>query len=107
MGSKAFLQPVLLADINEIPKKVMESLFHYMSVIMVLTTIILLSISFGEYLWFESNDVVKVIGISYLGFAIVQLVIAAKSSIVGGAFKMFQWIFWIMIGLFSLLGIFV
>lgn len=32
VGAKDFLKPVMNSDIDEIPKKVMQSLFHYMSI---------------------------------------------------------------------------
>ncbi|MCK5281298.1 MAG: hypothetical protein KAK04_22240, partial [Cyclobacteriaceae bacterium] len=63
IGAKDFLKPVMNSDIDEIPRKVMQSLFHYMSVFMVLTSVVLLAISMGENLIFEhTNDVVKMIG---------------------------------------------
>ena len=43
MGRKEYLKPVLDSDIDIVPKKVMQSLFHYMSVFMVLSMIILLA----------------------------------------------------------------
>lgn len=106
IGTKDFLKPVLVSDIDEIPKKVMESLFHYMSVFMILTSIVLLAIAMGHNLTFESTaDVVKIIGIVYACFAVVQFYIAVTSSIKMGVFKLFQWIFWILISVFSFLGI--
>lgn len=106
MGTKDFLKPVMVSDIDEIPKKVMESLFHYMSVFMILTSIVLLAIAMGHNLTFESTaDVVKIIGIVYACFAVVQFYIALTSSIKMGVFKLFQWVFWILISVFSFLGI--
>ena len=107
IGAKDFLKPVLNSDIEEIPRKVMQSLFHYMSVYMVLTSVVLLAISLGENLIFEhTNDVVKMIGLSYAGFAIIQFIIALTSSIKMGVFKLFQWVFWTLIAAFSLIGVY-
>ena len=107
IGTKDFLKPVLNSDIDEIPRKVMQSLFHYMSAYMVLTSVILLGISIGENLIFENtDDVVKMIGLSYAGFAIIQFIIALTSSIKLGVFKLFQWVFWALIAAFSLMGIY-
>ncbi len=106
IGTKDFLKPVMVSNIDEIPKKVMESLFHYMSVFMILTSIVLLAIAMGHNLTFESTaDVVKIIGIVYSCFAVVQFYIALTSSIKMGVFKLFQWVFWILIAVFSFLGI--
>ena len=106
MGARDFLKPVLTSNIEDIPKNVMHSLFHYMSVFMVLTVLLLISFSFGEKLFFENiNDVVIVIGIIYGGHAISQFLVALKSGIKGGIFKLFQWFFWQLIALFSLLSV--
>ncbi len=107
VGTNDFLKPVLNSDIDEIPRKVMQSLFHYMSVFMALTSVILLAISMGENLIFEhTKDVVKMIGLSYAGFAIIQFIIALTSSINMGVFKLFQWVFWTLIAAFSLIGVY-
>ncbi len=107
MGSKDFLQPILNSNADEIPKKVMHSLFHYMSLFMVLTTVILLAFSMGNSLMFSNTDViVKVIGFFYLGIAIIQFIIAATSKLNKGIFKLFQWVFWILIATFSLLSVY-
>ncbi len=98
--------PVLSADIEEIPKKVMHSLFHYMSVFMVVSAIMLLFFAFGNNLFFSNaRDVSFFIGILYAGFALSQFLIAITSSIKSGIIKMFQWIFWTMIAVFVFLGI--
>ena len=105
MGVKDFLKPVLSSDIDIVPKKVMHSLFHYMSVFMSLTTAILFSFSFNENLVFTNqNDVLMFIGISYAGFAISQFLIALNSGIKMGVFKLFQWVFWLLISVLSLLS---
>ena len=107
IGTKDFLRPVLNAEINAIPKNVMYSLFHYMSVFMTFTSVILLSVSMGENLIFESAvDVVKLIGIIYAAFAITQFLIALTSSIKMGVIKLFQWIFWTLIAACSLIGVY-
>lgn len=106
IGTKDFLKPVMNSNIDEIPKKVMQSLFHYMSVFMILSSVILLAISMGQSLIFENiSDIVKIIGCIYAGFAVVQFFIALTSSIKMGVLKLFQWVFWTLIAIFSLLGI--
>ena len=107
IGNKDFLRPVMNSNIDEIPRKVMQSLFHYMSVFMTFTSVILLAISLGNNLMFENPlDVVKFIGFTYAGFATVQFVIALTSKTKMGIFKMFQWIFWTLISVFALLGVY-
>ena len=105
MGSKDFLKPVLASGIEIIPKKVMHSLFQYMSVYLVLTTVILLMFSFGKTWFFQTEqDVAVFIGITYAGLAIVQIIIAVTSSIERGILKLFQWVFWLLIALFAIWG---
>ena len=107
MGTKDFLKPVLTSDIETIPKKVMHSLFHYMSVFLILTTIIMLMFSFGKPLVFQNtSDVSIFIGGSFTGFALVQLIIAVTSSLERGVLKLFQWVFWLLIALFAFWGSF-
>lgn len=104
-GTKNYLKPVMNSTIDLIPRKVMQSLFHYMSVYMILTSVVLLSVSMGGKLIFENTgDVVLLIGISYAGFAVIQLFIALTSSLKSGVIKLFQWIFWMLISVFSFLG---
>jgi len=105
MGNKEYLKPVMHSNAAEVPKKVMQSVFHYMSVYMVLTAVILIAFSFGENLVFDNSaDVLKLIGFSYAGFAAVQFIIAITSSIKMAIFKMFQWIIWVLIAVFAFLG---
>ncbi len=105
MGAKMYLKPVMESAIDEIPKRVMQSLFHYMSVFMIITTFFLLWSSFGMCMLFEhTNEVALFIGIIYGGFAIAQFIIALFSSVKMGLFKMFQWVFWAAISVLSILG---
>lgn len=105
MGVKSFLKPVLEAEIDEIPKKVMHSLFHYMSAYMVISFVVLLMLAFNCPACFKgSSEVALFIGISYAGFAVAQLFVAATSSIKNGVFKLFQWVFWALIAVLSVIG---
>jgi len=105
MGRKAYLLPVLDSDIDMVPKKVMQSLFHYMSVYLVLSSIILFA---GSHhlcpLYDYVQNMIRFIGIVYAFFAVTQFIIALTSGISGGVFKMFQWVFWALISAFAILG---
>ena len=106
IGRTDFLEPVLNSDIDEIPKKVMHSIFHYLSVYMILTTILLLLFAIDSHALFENHsDVAILIAISYVGFAVTQIIVAVTSSIKGGIFRLFQWIFWMLIAVLSLAGV--
>lgn len=105
MGRKKYLLPVLESGIDLVPKKVMQSLFHYMSVFMVLATLILFAGSHHSCpLYDYVHNMIKFIGIVYAFFALVQFIIALTSGIPGGVFKLFQWVFWALIALFAILG---
>ena len=47
IGSKQYLQPMLQATFDDVPKKVMHCVFHYVSVYLVLSTIFLLAVGLG------------------------------------------------------------
>jgi len=102
MGYKQFLKPVLNSNIDEIPKRVMLSLFHYMSVFMAISTILLLSFGLGiNCMSCNIKDAVLIIAILYSCYTIVSFTIALRV----GVFKMFQWIFWLIIAVLSFLGL--
>ncbi len=105
MGKKEYLNPVLESDLDIIPKKVMHSLFHYMTVFMVLSTIILFAgASRLCPLYDYVHNMIRFIALTYGFFAISQLIIALTSGLKGGAFKMFQWVFWALISAFAIMG---
>jgi hypothetical protein len=105
MGRKEYLKPVLDSDIDIVPKKVMQSLFYYMSVFMVLSTIILLA---GSHelcpLYDYVHNMIRFIAIVYAFFALTQFIIALTSGIPGGVLKMFQWLFWALIAASAIIG---
>lgn len=47
---------------------------------------------------------VKFIAVVYAFFALAQFLIALRSGIPGGVFKLFQWVFWTLIAVFAILG---
>ncbi len=107
IGSREFLKPVMGSQVEEIPKRVMMGLFHYMSVFMVLTTIILISLSLGCNLIFENpDDILKFIAVTYGGYAIAQLIIALTAPVKQGLIKLFQWVFWMVISILIFIDLF-
>jgi hypothetical protein len=104
IGSRNFLKPTLQAPFDEVPKKVMHCLFHYVSAYLILSTIFLLAIGLGYKLGGNSALLVKFIGLNYAAFAVAQIIIAVASNIQNALFKLFQWIFWTFIALFSWIG---
>jgi hypothetical protein len=104
MGSKLYLQPMLAAEFDAVPKKVMHSVFHYVSVYLILSALALLAAGFGLLSVDSSIVLVRFIALNYGLFAGWQILIAATSGIEKGVFKLFQWVFFIMIAVFAWLG---
>ena len=105
MCRKDNLLPVLDSKIDIVPKKVMQSHFHYMSVFLVLSTIILFAGSHHSCpLYDYVHNMIRFIGIVYAFFAVTQFIIALTSGIPGGVFKMFQWVFWALIAACAIIG---
>ena len=104
IGSKSFLKPMLNASWDEIPKKVMHCVFHYVSVFLILSTIVLLLLGLGIRLDTASSLLVRFIAIHYAAFAVVQIVIALTAKIEKAIFKLFQWMFFVIIAVLAWLG---
>jgi hypothetical protein len=104
VGRKDFLKPMLQADFDDVPKKVMHCVFHYISVYVVLSFVVLIVIGLGFSFGTADALLVKFIAINYFLFAITQIVIAATSNIPKGVIKLFQWIFFMGIAIFAWIG---
>ena len=104
IGSRDFLKPMLKADFDDVPKKVMHCVFHYVSVYLILSFIVLMAIGLGFSFGTADKLLVKFISINYFFFAITQIVIAAASNIPKGVIKLFQWIFFLIIVIFAWIG---
>jgi len=103
MGSKMYLQPMMQADFDPVAKKIMHSVFHYVSVFLILSSAALLALGFG--ITFSLDEMlVKFIAFNYAGFAVTQISLALTSDIEKSLFKMFQWTFFVLIATFAWLG---
>ena len=104
-GSKLYLQPMLQASFDDLPKKVNHCVFHYVSVYLVLSAIFLLLIGIGYINPTDNSWLIKFIALNYGFFAVVQIVIAATSGIRSAIFKMFQWMLFVFVAVFAWVGI--
>ena len=104
VGNKDFLKPMLQADFDDVPKKVMHCVFHYISVYVVLSFIVLIAIGLGFSFGTANALLVKFIAINYFLFAIIQIVIAAPSNIPNGVIKLFQWVFFMGVAILAWIG---
>jgi hypothetical protein len=104
IGRKSYLKPMLDASFDGVAKRVMQSVFHYNSVNLVLMTILLLSVGFGLDIQGGSAVLVKFAIIHFALFAIVQIILASTAKIEKAFMKMFQWLLFILIAVFAWLG---
>ena len=104
MGAKQYLTPMLESGMEQVPKKVMHSVFHYVSVFLLLSSIALLAIGAGAFEDEGTRLLVRFIAANYTLFAIWQIAIAATSQIRSGMFKMFQWAFFMVIAILAWIG---
>ena len=105
VGRRDFLKPLLDAPIDDVPKKVMHCVFHYISVFLVMSTLALIAVGIGVKFKSGHTLLVDFIAIHYASFAVIQVVIALRSKIPKPVFKLFQWIFFSLIAIFAWLGI--
>jgi hypothetical protein len=104
IGRKNFLKPMMEATFDEVPKKVMHSVFHYVSAFQVLSAAILILVGIGYSFNLDSTLLIRFIAVNYLLFTIVQLIIALTSGIPKPLTKLFQWVFWIIIAILAWIG---
>jgi len=103
VGLPWYLKPVLKSDAGIIPKTVMYAVFHYMTVIMVMSSASL--VAFAHKLLAISPDIVRFIGIAYILFGLTQIVIVVTSNGFKGLIKMFQWTMFLPVGILALLAV--
>lgn len=99
-----FLKPMLRASFDPIPKKAMHCLFHYVSIFSCLSAVMLLLVGLNIWSSTGTTAVIYFIAVNYVVSAIFQIVLVITSDIPNGIFKLFHWIFFILIALFSFLG---
>jgi uncharacterized membrane protein len=104
IGSKEYLTPMLSASFDPVPKKVMHSVFHYVSAFLILSSLALLAMGFGFITDVRPSLLVRFIALNYAFFAIWQIALVATSKIPRGIVKIFQWVFFVIIALLAWLG---
>ncbi len=104
MGNKSFLRPMMEASFDEVPKKVMQSVFHYVSVFLVLSAAALILVGLGVSFGGDASLLVRFIALNYALFAIAQIIIALTSGIPSALTKLFQWVFFVVIAVLAWLG---
>ncbi len=103
-GKKQFLLPTLTATFDSVAKKVMHCVFHYVSTFLVLSAFVLLAVGTGKLDLQGSKLLVYFIATNFAIFAIWQICLAITSGIPRGVFKLFQWVFFVLISVFAFSG---
>ncbi|MCL1048024.1 hypothetical protein L2755_00050 [Shewanella abyssi] len=103
-GRKHFLLPMLQAEFDPIAKSVMHCVFHYISVFLLLSTLILLACAFEVLSQMHSFGMLVFIALNFGIFAIWQLYIGVTGELEQPFKHLFQWVFFIAIAVFTLLG---
>ena len=104
IGGPRYLGPMMDATFDAVPKRVMQALFHYITVNFVVSALVLLAAGIGVTGGLDLSPVVLFVGIQFLLYTLVQLVIISVSVIPRGLIKMFQWTLFLLIGVTALVG---
>lgn len=103
IGKKQFLKPMMSATFDPLAKKVMQTVFHYITVFLLLSSYMLIMPGImGDDCQFVATPLFAFIGVNYFFFAVAQVIIALRAKI--SLLKMFQWMFWVLIAAFSFLA---
>ena len=103
MGIRSYLAPMLNAEFDQIPKATMQSVFHYISVFLVLSAAALILSALHVFPTEETELGVKFLGANYLLFGVVQIFYSFKNKVKNPLVKMFQWTLFLPIGVLCLL----
>ena len=104
IGSKQFLAPMLGASFDGVARKQMHSVFHYVSVDLVLSAVLLLGLGFGVDLGPGASLVVKFVALHYALYAVVQIIVALTSGLNQAFMKLFQWVLFAAIAVLAWIG---
>jgi hypothetical protein len=105
MGGKMFLKPMMEASFNEVPKKAMHCVFHFITVDFVLATIVLLAAGFRLTFGHGPSLLVVFIAVHFALYGIVQILMVLSSGIREGLSKIFQWSIFLLVATFAFLGV--
>ncbi|QYK02964.1 hypothetical protein [Shewanella psychrotolerans] len=105
-GHKQFVKPMQQAQFEPAAKAAMHCVFHYVSVFLVLATMVLFACGLMLVPAMQSYSLVLFIALNFILFAIWQIYIGYFSDIAGAFRSLFQWFFFLLISGFILFGTF-
>ena len=106
LGYRRFLKPMQQAQFDPVAKAAMNCVFHYISVFLLLATMVLFTCGFMLVSIMQSYSLVLFIALNFILFAIWQLYICYFSDVANGFRSLYQWVFFLLISGFILLGTF-
>ncbi|WP_076409341.1 hypothetical protein [Shewanella sp. UCD-KL12] len=105
-GIKHYLKPMLSASFDPVAKAVIHCVFHYISAFLVLSTLVLTVCGFEWVSYMQGISLVLFIALNFAIFAVWQIYIAFFSDIKSPFKHLFQWVLFLSISVFSLLGVY-
>lgn len=102
-GIRWYLNPMLASNTELVPKATMQCVFHYVSVFLVLSAVILMLIGSGGMDLLMSQLLVKYIGTNFILFGLVQIVYSLVNKVPKPFVTMFQWTLFLPIGILCLM----
>ncbi len=105
VGTRLYLLPMLEAEFDPVARKIMHCLFHYSSVFLVLSALVLTCVNLGLWSMSESRLMLLFIAAQFAGCGFWQIYLAATSGIPGWPAKLFQWTLFLLAAALILLGL--
>lgn len=105
-GGKQYLLPMQSSELDPIVKLVLHCTFHFVSVFIVLSTVILAACGFDLISSMQGFGLVLFVALNFGIFAIWQLFLAFDSGIPSPYRHLFQWAPFASISILSLMGIY-
>lgn len=103
-GRRRFLKPMQAADFDPLAKAVMHCIFHYMSVFLVVSSLLLISCGFEAVSQMQSFGVLLFIALNFALFTVWQVYIGFMSELDAPFKGLFQWVFFALVAGFTLAG---
>ena len=104
-GRKQYLTPMLRISFDDLAKKTLLGVYHYLSSFLTISAAVLLAVGAGYDFNNQATWLVKFISINFALFTVVQVVIAATSDIPNAIKKMFQWTLFAFVAVFAWVGV--
>ncbi|MBM3217025.1 hypothetical protein FJZ36_19190 [Candidatus Poribacteria bacterium] len=101
-GIKWYVKPILDSNADAVPRTVMHAVFHYMTVVMLVSAGAL--VIYAHDLMAVSPQVALFIGLIYLLCGIAQIVLVLAAAGPKGLVAMFQWTMFLPIGVLAILA---